>query len=147
MESSQTLFSSIVLVLLGALIPFIFNIYKDHRSDEKARKSRLQGLLHEIEANILLVNAPNITGEGGKPRLLNHALQGTQNDWFTFKNDLQAKLQKLNAEINVFNMKVDLFLSVRLSGLDSGLRNFFPDKAAEINTLLEDCKKELTDHL
>ncbi len=71
------LLSTVVLMLLSALfgggVAYLINVRFSRKQDKKARDARLQGLEQEIESNILLVDAPNLTGQGGKPRLLTNA--------------------------------------------------------------------------
>ena len=89
----STLLSVLVGALAGGFITYWFNVRFYAQQDKEARNARLRGLEQEIESNILLVDAKNLTGEGGKPRLLANALQKSQEDWFTLKTELQENLQ------------------------------------------------------
>jgi len=93
------LLSTVVLMLLSALfgggVAYLFHVRFSREKDKKARNARLRALEQEIKSNILLVDAKNLAGEGGKPRLLANALQKSQEDWLTLETTLQENLQKL----------------------------------------------------
>jgi len=146
MDWLQILVPTIVGVVTGASITYLYNVRLDRKRNEQAIRTRLQGLTKEIESNLLLLNSGNLTGHGGKPRLLIDALQRTQDDWFTLQAELQTKLQKLYAEISIFNIKVGLFLDQPVSSKFL-LGTFFENKPPEINKCLKDCKKDLDSYL
>ncbi len=142
--------STVVLMLLSALVGALaggfstdwFNVRFSRKQDKKARDARLQGLAQEIEANILLVDAPKLTGQGGKPRLLIKALQKSQEDWLTLETTLQENLQKLHSEISNYNDRVDLFFSREGSGL-SHYGDFFGQRSPAIKLLLKACQEDI----
>jgi len=140
------LLSTVVLMLLSALfgggVAYLFNVRFSREKDKKARNARLQALEQEIKWNILLVDVKNLTGEGGKPRLLTNALQKSQEDWLTLETTLQENLQKLYSEISIYNDRVDLFVSRESSGL-SHYGDFFGKKSPEIKELLKTCQADI----
>jgi len=141
------LLSTVVLMLLSALfgvgVAYLFNVRFSREKDKKARKARLQALGQEIKSNILLVDAKNLAGEGGKPRLLANALQKSQEDWLTLETTLQENLQKLYSQISRYNDHVELLISGAVSG-STFLNSFFTTKSKDIKKLLKACQKALS---
>ncbi len=147
------LLSTVVLMLLSALfgvgVAYLFNVRFSREKDKKARNARLRALEQEIKSNILLVNillvdAKNLAGEGGKPRLLANALQKSQEDWLTLETTLQENLPKLYSEISIYNDHVELLISGATS--DSIFLNefFFFTKSKNIKGLLKACQEALS---
>jgi len=146
------LLSTVVLMLLSALfgvgVAYLFNVRFSREKDKKARNARLRALEQEIKSNILLVNillvdAKNLAGEGGKPRLLANALQKSQEDWFTLETTLQENLQKLYSKISIYNDYVELLIRGATSG-STFLNEFFTTKLNDIKGLLKACQEALS---
>ena len=129
--------------LFGGGVAYLINVRFSRKQDKKARDARLQGLEQEIEANILLVDAPKLTGQGGKPRLLIKALQKSQEDWLTLETTLQENLQKLYSEISIYNDHVELLIRGAASG-STFLNKFFFTKSNDIKGLLKACQEGLS---
>jgi len=141
------LLSTVVLMLLSALygggVAYLFNVRFSREKDKKARNARLRALEQEIKSNILLVDAKNLAGEGGKPRLLANALQKSQEDWLTLETTLQENLQKLYSEISIYNDHVELLIRGAASG-STFLNQFFTTKSNHIKGLLKACQEALS---
>jgi len=141
------LLSTVVLMLLCALfgggVAYLFNVRFSREKDKKARNARLRALEQEIKSNILLVDAKNLAGEGGKPRLLANALQKSQEDWLTLETTLQENLQKLYSEISIYNDHVELLIRGAASG-STFLNQFFTTKSNDIKGLLKACQEALS---
>jgi len=129
-------------VLVGGVVTYCINVRFSREQDKKARNARLRGLEQEIEANLLLVDAPNLTGQGGKPRLLANALQKSQDDWFSLEITLQKNLQKLYSEISIYNDRVDFFVRQVVARSDVSAGKFFESKSPEIKELLKVCQAD-----
>jgi len=141
------LLSTVVLMLLSALfgggVAYLFNVRFSREKDKKARNARLRALEQEIKWNILLVDVKNLTGEGGKPRLLANALQNSQEDWLTLETTLQENLPKLYSEISIYNDHVELLISGAASG-STFLNKLFITKSKDIKGLLKACQEALS---
>ena len=146
------LLSTVVLMLLSALfgggVAYLFHVRFSREKDKKARNARLRALEQEIKSNILLVNillvdAKNLAGEGGKPRLLANALQKSEEDWLTLETTLQENLPKLHSQISRYNDHVELLISGAASG-STFLNKFFTTKSKDIKKLLKVCQKALS---
>ena len=140
------LLSTVVLMLLSALfgggVAYLFNVRFSREKDKKARKARLRALGQEIKSNILLVDAKNLAGEGGKPRLLANALQKSQEDWLTLETTLQENLQKLYSEISIYNDHVEMVIRGTVSASNE-LNEKFIKESEDIKKLLKTCQADI----
>jgi len=140
------LLSTVVLMLLCALfgggVAYLLNVRFSREKDKKARNARLRALEQEIKSNILLVNillvdAKNLAGEGGKPRLLANALQKSQEDWLTLETTLQENLQKLYSEISIYNDHVEMVIRGTVSASNE------LNEKLDIKKLLKTCQADI----
>ncbi len=145
------LLSTVVLMLLSALfgggVAYLFHVRFSREKDKKARNARLRALEQEIKSNILLVNillvdAKNLAGEGGKPRLLANALQKSQEDWLTLETTLQENLQKLYSEISIYNDHVEMVIRGTVSASNE-LNEKFIKESEDIKKLLKTCQADI----
>ncbi len=142
MDWLPTLLSTIAGVIIGSFITYHFNIRFFQKQEKEARHTRLHRLKEEISANLLLVEAKNLTGHGGRPRLLASAVQDSQMDWFSLETKLQESLAKLYSEISIWNDQVDLFVRITAGG-QSPKSAFFDEKYKDIRILLNSCGESL----